>query len=183
MLAEADFYGEDRLAADWSWGAAGRVRVAELDGAVRAGGEVFLKRQAFKTANAAGAVQAGAAYFDSPDDRCAGFGLDGRLLAGRNLSERVFVNAEAGRRIAENGCREDMAEVTFGLKGADRLFIAQVSHHGSDPGGETYVLQASRIRLSGENGRGREWGIRVKSTASEESEVYILFGLWFQGRP
>lgn len=167
--------------------ASNRIRLTDPErpeAELRFGADFAVKHQIFRNDRMAVAAQVGPAYLDSPDDRCAGWGADARISVGRGFGDRGFVNAEIGRREAQRTCAETMAELTFGLKPArDRLRLVQMAYHESFRGESALTVQVSTVRLPSPGRAGRQFGIRVKSTRSDEIEVYLVNAIWRRGRP
>lgn len=141
-----------------------------------------LKRKVYDTETGVVAVQASALWLSYPTPDCSEGGAELRLLAGRNIGETGFVNAEIAGRALEGGCGGERLDLTIGYRPADNwLGIAQVFADSTRGGEEAVRGQVSFVRF-GERGRGIQFGLRARLDGGP-AEPALVVGVWSSLNP
>jgi len=120
-------------------------------------------------------------------NECGGWGLESRVLAGRNVDlsgRRVFIDAEAAVRSFSDGCAEGRLELTAGGvndRGAGVLLQANAEKifggFGGSAATERVQAQASLAYGLG-NGLKIQAGVRAGFENSGKREEAVLVGVW-----
>jgi hypothetical protein len=138
------------------------------------------KHVVFQEEHTVVALQAGALWVSHPSEECSEGGGELRLLAGRSLGSRSFVNAELAGRLLQGGCGGERLDLTAGYRPAENwLGMAQLFVAAEREGEEAIRGQLTLVRFS-RSGRGVQIGVRGRLDG-EELEPAVVFALW--GRP
>lgn len=177
---ESAAYWEAPVAQDWSVVVAPWVEQSyETEAGWRGEATLGVKHAWIGEGGGALAVQAGA-FWASEAGICSEGGAEGRLLAGRNLGERVFINVEVAGRLLSGGCAFQKLDLTLGYRpDEDWLVMGQVYSDDSDRGEASIKAQLTLVHF-GESGRGLQLGLRTR-VDGEDAEPALVLGLW--GRP
>lgn len=178
---ESAAYWEAPLANDWSLVAAPWVEQSyEIEQGWRGEAIAGVKHAWTGEGGGALALQAGAFWASEPGPQCSEGGAEARVLVGRKLGERFFVNAEAAGRVLEGGCAGQRLDLTLGYRpSGDWLVMGQVFTDAPDFGEDSVKAQLTLVRF-GENGRGIQLGLRARLDG-DDAEPALVLGLW--GRP
>lgn len=178
---ESAGYWEAPVARDWSVVVAPWVEQSyEIEAGWRGEATLGVKRAWSGEGGGALAVQAGAFWSSEPGLSCSEGGGEARLLAGRNLGERTFVNFEAAARLLKGGCAAQKLDLTLGYRPDEEwLFMGQVFSDDSDRGEASVKAQLTLVHF-GDNGRGLQLGLRGRLDG-EDAEPALVLGFW--GRP
>ena len=139
-----------------------------------------LKHAVLRTESDIVAVQGGALWISHPADGCSEGGAEARVLAGRALGARGFVNIEAAARALEGGCGGERLDLTAGYRPAGNwLALGQVFLDVPHEGEQTLKAQLTLVAF-GQSGRAIQLGVRARIDGGDEEPALVL-GFW--GRP
>jgi hypothetical protein len=135
------------------------------------------KQTLFRDEDTAMAVQAGALWISHPGQGCGEGGAELRWLGGQAFEDGAFLNIEAAARVLDGGCAGQRIDITAGRRFAGNwLALGQVFFDAPHEGEDSVKAQISLVRF-GENGRGRQLGLRARIDG-EAPEPAIVLGFW-----
>lgn len=136
-----------------------------------------LKQQIFENDDWVVAAQGSALWQSEPGPDCGEAGGELRVLAGRSLSERTFLNTEVALREYGGSCGATRFDVTAGWRPNSRwLALGQVFYDAPDQGEEVIRAQVTLVRFLN-SGRGIQIGVRSRIDG-EADEVMLVLGSW-----
>lgn len=123
------------------------------------------------------ALQGGALWISNPRPECGEGGAEVRVLAGRPVGERAFVNVEAAARALDGGCESQRVDLTAGYHaGRNWLALGQVFFDAPQDGQESIKAELTLVRFA-RNGRGFQVGVRARLDG-DDAEPALVLGLW-----
>lgn len=123
------------------------------------------------------AIEAGALWSSHPSAGCSEGGAEARVLMGRPVGERAFVNVEAATRALEGGCESQRLEITAGYRaGRDWLALGQVFFDAPQDGQESVRAELTLVHF-GRTGRGFQLGVRARLDG-DDAEPALVLGVW-----
>lgn len=135
------------------------------------------KRVMFRHDGTVVALQGGALWISNPNEGCSEGGAEARILAGRPVGARAFVNVEAAARVLEGGCESQRLDLTAGYHaGRNWLALGQVFLDAPQDGEESVKAQLTLVRFT-RNGRGFQLGVRARIDG-DDAEPALVLGLW-----
>jgi hypothetical protein len=178
--AQVERYSERALPGRWS-----SVTTARGDGVVGLEeAQVGLKRTLWEGDRIAVAVQ-GTLDWRAQDWRfCGGAGGELRVMAGRSVGRRGFVNGELSWRAEQGGCSGAKFDVTAGWRPNERWILLGQVFRDQDLSPAfrerpSLKLQGSAVRVL-KGGLGFQAGLRAALDEGDQASIGPVLGVWIQ---
>ena len=177
-IYEASVYSEEPIGSDYALIGSQWIESAPLYGGrgYRAETTVFLKRKLDDEGRFVSALQGGIVWRSDLID-CTRYGAELRYLAGMNLANGAFINAELAVRSFDGDCTAARIDLTAGYRPEDNwLALGQIFSDAPRGGEDSLKLQISAVRFAAE-GWGVQFGLRAP-VDGDEGPLMLVLGVW-----